>query len=142
MIFISLPTFAQDGERDEHREKIKALKVAYFTQELNFDEKTAEKFWPVYNKYEKKRRELHSREHIELKNVECISEDEAEDLISEFLDVESEEYRIKKQLFKDLKHFMTAREIIKLHKLESEFHKKLIKKYHSKREEKQNSSSK
>ena len=134
IIFTSLPGFSQEEDNDARHERIKALKVAYFTQELNLDEKTAEKFWPIYNRYEKERRELHKREHIDLKNVECISENEAEDLINEFLSVESEEYKIKKELFKDLKQIISAKDIIKLHKLEDEFHKKLIKEYRSKRE--------
>lgn len=141
ILFTSLPVISQEEDKDAQHERIKALKVAYFTQELNLDEKTAEKFWPIYNKYEKERRDLHKREHIELKNVECISENEAEDLINEFLSVENEEYKIKKELFKDLKQIISAKDIIKLHKLEDEFHKKLIKEYRSKREQKDSNSS-
>ncbi len=33
------------------REKIKALKIAYITKELNLTSAEAEKFWPVYNEY-------------------------------------------------------------------------------------------
>ncbi|GAA4322091.1 hypothetical protein GCM10023115_50000 [Pontixanthobacter gangjinensis] len=135
VLFTVFQTQAQE-ERDEKRERIKALKVAYFTQELKLDEQTAAKFWPIYNKYEEQRRELHKREHVELKNVECMSENEAENLLDEFLSVESAEYKIKKQLFKDLKQIISAKDIIKLHELEDEFHKKLIKEYRSKREQK------
>lgn len=141
VLLMAFQSQAQDKDWEEQRERIKALKVAYFTQELELTEKLAEKFWPIYNEYEKKKRELHKREHIDLKNVECISEDEAENLISEFLSVESEEYKIKKQLFKDLKQIISAKDIIKLHKLEDEFHKKLIKEYRSKKERKDSNSS-
>ncbi|MCH4822880.1 hypothetical protein ML462_06810 [Gramella lutea] len=140
-LLTTLPVLSQEEDRDSQRERIKALKVAFFTQELNLNEQTAEKFWPIYNKYEKERRELHKREHIDIKNVECISEDEAENLIDEFLSVENEEYKIKKQLFKDLKQIISAKDIIKLHKLEDEFHKKLIKEYRSKRDRKDNEES-
>lgn len=140
-LFTALPVLSQEEDRDAQRERIKALKVAFFTQELNLNEQTAEKFWPIYNRYEKERRELHKREHIDIKNVECISEDEAENLIDEFLSVENEEYKIKQQLFKDLKQIISAKDIIKLHKLEDEFHKKLIKEYRSKRDRKGNEES-
>ncbi|APG59737.1 hypothetical protein [Christiangramia salexigens] len=128
------PVMAQDTDRKENHERIKALKVAFFTQELKLTDKLSEKFWPIYNQYEEQRRKLHKREHIDLANVECITEDEADDLIKEFLAVESEEYKIKKQLFKDLKEIITAKDIIRIHKLEDEFHKKLIKEYRSKKE--------
>lgn len=140
LLLTSLSAVAQEEDRDAQHKRIKALKVAYFTQELNLNEKTAEKFWPIYNKYERERRNLHKREHIELKNVECINEKEAEDLMSEFLNVENEEYKNKKELFRDLKQIISAKDIIKLHKLEEEFHKKLIKEYRSKKERKDNNS--
>ncbi len=141
VVFSGVQLSAQESDREAQRERIKALKVAFFTQELNLNEKVAEKFWPIYNKYEKERRELHKREHIDLKNVECISEDEAGNLLNEFLSVENEEYKIKKQLFRDLKEIISAKDIIKLHKLEDEFHKKLIKEYRSKKERKDTNSS-
>lgn len=138
---LALPAFSQENDREKNRERIKALKVAFFTQELNLDEKTAEKFWPIYNNYEKEKRELHKREHIDLDNVECMTEADAANLMDEFISVENEEYKIKKQLFRDLRQIISAKDIIKLHKLEDEFHKKLIKEYRSKKERKDANSS-
>ncbi|MDR5590039.1 hypothetical protein [Christiangramia sp. SM2212] len=145
LIFIvlisSIQMIGQEEDRDAQRERIKALKVAFLTQELNLTDKLAERFWPIYNDYETKRRELHAREHIELENVECMNEDTANDLLNEYLTIENEEYKIKKQLFKELKEIISAKDIIKLHKLEDEFHKKLIKEYRSKRGRKDANSS-
>lgn len=141
VLFSSFQMIGQEEDRDAQRARIKALKVAFLTQELNLTNKLAEKFWPIYNEYEAKRRELHAREHIELENVECINEDKANELLNEYLTIESEEYKIKKQLFKELKQIISAKDIIKLHKLEDEFHKKLIKEYRSKRERKDSNSS-
>ncbi|MCM8570771.1 hypothetical protein NE848_15350 [Gramella jeungdoensis] len=140
VLFSASSAIAQDSD-SEKWERIKALKVAFFTQELNFTDKVAEKFWPIYNRYEKARYELHKREHIDLENVECINEAEANELLNEFLAVENEEYKIKKELFRDLREIISAKDIIKLHKLEDEFHKKLIKEYRSKKERKGNESS-
>ena len=39
-------SLAQQGQ---HRERIKALKTAHITNELNLTSDEAEKFWPVYN---------------------------------------------------------------------------------------------
>ena len=124
---------AQDKDRAAQWEKIKALKVAFFTQELNLTDKIAEKFWPVYNAYEKKRYELHERERIDPEKVECINESDANALLEEFLSVESEEYKLKKQFFRDMKEIISSKDIIKLQKLEDDFHKKLIKEYRSKK---------
>ncbi|MDR9456090.1 MAG: hypothetical protein RI572_01660 [Salegentibacter sp.] len=140
VLFLMFPVFmqlqAQSEDREAHRERIKALKTAYITQELNLSTKVAEKFWPIYNNYEAKRKDLHRREHVnmDLSNPECISEDQANGMLQEYLDVEREEYVIKKELFRELRKIISAQDIIKLHKLEDEFHKKLIKEYRAKKD--------
>lgn len=121
-------------DRESHREKIKSLKVAYITEELNMNTRLAQKFWPIYNRYEEQKRELHRREHINLEDAEKFSEAKAKEMLKEYLDVEREEYVIKKQLFQDLGRILTAREIIKLHKLEADFNKKLLKEYRTRKE--------
>lgn len=140
VLFLMFPALmqlqAQTEDREAHRERIKALKTAYITQELDLSTKVAEKFWPIYNDYEAKRKELHRREHVDmdLSSPECISEDQANRMLQEYLDVEREDYIIKKELFQELKKIISAQDIIKLHKLEDEFHKKLIKEYRAKKD--------
>lgn len=129
IILLLAVTSIQAQSKRDHREKIKALKVAFITQELNMTPKTAQKFWPVYNQYEQEKRELHRRENVDWDNIGTISEEKAEEMIKEYLAVEREEYVIKKKLFSDLGKFLTAKEIIKLHQLESDFNKKIIKEY-------------
>ncbi|CAN5246190.1 hypothetical protein BH23BAC2_BH23BAC2_12390 [soil metagenome] len=119
----------QAQTKNDHREKIKALKVAFITQELNMNSQTAQKFWPIYNKYEKDKRDLHKRENVDWDNIGTISDSKAEEMLKEYLTIEKEEYVIKKQLFSDLKKILSAREIVLLHKLESDFNKKMIQEY-------------
>jgi len=123
----------ENNDRQQHWERIKAMKVAYLTQELNMDPKLAEKFWPIYNQYECAKSDLHKKEHFESENIENITEAEAEKILQEFLDIEKEEYTVKKELYVQLKEIMSARDIIKLNKLESDFNRKLIKEYHTRK---------
>lgn len=126
---------AQNSEREEHRERIKSMKVAFFTQELNMGPELAQKFWPVYNSYECLRRDLHKREDIDmdLKKIEGLSEAEAEKMLKEYLEVEKEEYELKKGFFSDLRKILSAKEIIKLHKIESDFNRKLMREYRARK---------
>lgn len=45
--FFSVTAKAQDGE------KIKALKIAFITQKLQLTPEEAQKFWPIYDQYER-----------------------------------------------------------------------------------------
>ena len=132
-LFVFTLQAQESKDRLQHRERIKAMKVAYITQELNMDSKLAEKFWPVYNQYESAKTDLHKKEHFESENIENITEAEAEKMLMEILNIEKEKYTVKKELYTTLKEFMSAREIIKLHKLESDFNKKLIKEYRARK---------
>ena len=58
ILFISAAAFAQDDAKKEKHEQIKALKVSFITTELSLTAEESEKFWPVYNAYEEKQREL------------------------------------------------------------------------------------
>ncbi len=129
-----LNIYAQNPNKEEHRERIKSLKTAFITQELNLNKEKAQQFWPIYNEYESKVHELRKREHRDLPNLECINETDAEEMLSEFVELEKQDYVLKRELFNDLKEIISAQDIIKLQKLEEEFHKKLIREYRARKE--------
>lgn len=63
-MLVSVAAFAQNdktkkGDSDAWREKIRAEQVAHITSDLNLSEAEAQKFWPVYNDVQAKRREVY-----------------------------------------------------------------------------------
>ncbi|MFN5476299.1 MAG: hypothetical protein ACK484_06885 [Sphingobacteriales bacterium] len=60
LILVLLPFsgMAQDGIRGESKQRLEAIQVAYLTKELSLTTQDAEKFWPVYNKYQDELRGL------------------------------------------------------------------------------------
>ena len=46
--------------QERGKDRIKAYRTAYITQELDLSSKEAEIFWPVYNEYDKKNIQLKS----------------------------------------------------------------------------------
>ena len=118
---------AQD--RDGHRGRIRALKTAHITEGLNLTVKEAEKFWPVYNKFEEERRKLHQREHVDIEEMECISEERANQMVKEYVQIEKEDYLLKKKFFEELSSIFSAKRIIQLKKVEDEFNRKILKEY-------------
>ncbi|WP_321538430.1 hypothetical protein [Flavobacterium piscinae] len=71
--------FAQGGKRD----KVKALKTAFITNELSLTSQEAEKFWPIYNAFEDKQFELrHEKMKSYMKRMDAdldsMSEKEAD----------------------------------------------------------------
>ncbi len=126
---LSLATKAQD----RNKEQIKALKVAYITQEMNMNKDIAEKFWPIYNNYECLQMDLHKREHRDIDNISSLSEVDADKRLEEFVNIEKQEYINKRKLYDELKQIFSAKEIVQLHQLEADFNKKLWEEYRNRK---------
>lgn len=122
--------------QQNNRERIKAYKTAYITQELDLSSKEAEKFWPIYNDYEKqifKVKILQVREDRntirEQGGFEVLSDKDAETALNKFLQNEKEALKIKEGLYKDLSTVLSSVKLLKLYKAEADFSKKLLSDY-------------
>ncbi|HET8754016.1 MAG TPA: hypothetical protein VFM59_06610 [Salinimicrobium sp.] len=127
VLLFSLHLMAQDN--DGHRERIHALKTAFITDGLDLTSEEAQKFWPIYNNYTKKRSELYRREHSDIEDLECISEAEANDMLQEYVEIEKQDFLLKKKFYEELRQIFSAQKIIRLKKVEDDFNKKMIKEY-------------
>ena len=68
---LNVALYAQERKgREEQREKFRSMKIAYFTEELELTSEEAEKFWPLYNDYEKKKREVSQYRHRRPQNMD------------------------------------------------------------------------
>ena len=134
LMLISLSSlFAQPHNK---REKLKAYKTAYITQKLDLTPSEAEKFWPVYNAYEKKVFQLKVakgnvvRTKIKEKGgLEALTEKEANQILAKITQNEQATIDAKKELFRDLKSVIPSKKILKLNQAEHQFNRKLLSDY-------------
>jgi len=136
LLFTAL-SFSQDFK--EKREKIKALKVAYITEQLELTTDEAQRFWPIYNANEEKQFELRHKKMRSIINkfenggLEKLSDKEATSLIDQVESIEDELHDYNKKYIKELKTVISAKKIIKLKKAEDEFNRKLMKQFRGKK---------
>ncbi|GAC1379142.1 MAG: hypothetical protein NVSMB45_00890 [Ginsengibacter sp.] len=69
---ISKFSFAQEEDPDVKQQRIEALKIAYISQKLQLNPTEAEKFWPIYYRYESELKQVRQ----ESKNGDVIEKDE------------------------------------------------------------------
>lgn len=135
VIFIVNFSFGQRGPRG----KVKALKIAYITEQLDLSTKEAQQFWPIYNEHEEamenlKRNERKSIRAIkEANGLENISEQEAEDFLTNYVSTEEKKFLARKQLIKNLSNVIPNKKILKLVKAEMDFNKRLLKQLRDRR---------
>ncbi|MGB0897165.1 MAG: hypothetical protein ACPGU9_06695 [Flavobacteriaceae bacterium] len=135
LIFIAIAILSFNsifGQQD----KIKALKTAHITSELNLSSQEAEKFWPIYNDSQKEIQQLR-RQLRELQNkntkLETLSEQEATNILNSTIDLEERMHHKKKALTQKLKKVISVKKIILLQRAEHQFNRKLVKKFRDRR---------
>lgn len=120
--------------------KIKALKVNYITTELNLSPAEAEKFWPIYNEYEKSKRGIRMKEsqkiRTEIKSYESlknIPEKKAIELQNQYFEIEEKYIENKKRYFERLIKAVGVHKVLKLHLTEQGFNATLLKQFKNKK---------
>ena len=115
------------------KERIKSLKIAFISQKLTLTSVEAEKFWPIYNKYDEKIMDLKEAQ-MKLKfQKRNLSGEEALKKIEEAEEKEAEVMTLKKKMRSELIPVISAEKVLKLEQLEQEFHKKLLEKLQQRR---------
>lgn len=133
--FLALMCASTFYGQESKKEKIKALKIAYITKDLNLSSSEAEKFWPVYNAFEEKQFDLKMvkmrkvRQELKSKPVEQFSDAEANALLTQIDNLDQESYQNKKKLVADLRKIISPIKILKLKQAEDNFNKTLLKQY-------------
>jgi hypothetical protein len=117
--------------QNDRGEKIKAIKIAYITEQLDLTSSEAEKFWPFYNDYEDKMKNLreNGRREIYLKireDISSMSDAEANVLIDKHLALKAKELMYQEELVANLRGVLSPKKILKLKKVEQDFKKKLL----------------
>jgi len=134
LLFLSINMTGQNRPPEfKNREKIRALKIAYITNALDLTSKEAEKFWPIYNTYDKKTATLRFEKMHELRNkiktredFTALKDNEAKNLLEGFLNIEKDILSAKSTLNKQLLKVISAKKILKLYKAEDDFNRRLL----------------
>lgn len=128
MLFFSVNSFAQGrGERqqDNMRQKIEAQKVAFITNKLDLTPEEAQSFWPLYNEYELKRRniqkELVSEPPPPPEEIWQMSEKESEQMIQDHFLQAQAMLDLKIEFYEKIKNVISVKKIIILFEAEKEF---------------------
>ena len=137
-LLLIVNSFAQAGKHREKKTQIKALKIAFITEELKLSSAEAEKFWPLYNAYDTEQSDLRQKKlksfvnRMESGTVDSMSEKEATNFLNQMENTEDEIFQNKKKFGNSLKGILPAVKILKLKKAEEDFSRKLLKQYRDK----------
>jgi hypothetical protein len=131
VILVSFLSFAQNGKQClQHREMIKAKRVAFITESLNLSVKDAQAFWPIFNDYSNNLEALRVKKHTQMKNVylnsKSLTEKEYQGFLNQYIYFIEEETRLKKDYQEKLSKVLSAKQIFLLYKSEKDFKRQLM----------------
>lgn len=107
----------QPGDEAKHQEKIKALYVAYITQELNLNAEEAQKFWPLHAQFES--------------DIKAVKADMPE------LDKQQTILNIKKKYQENFNRILGPKRCERFFRMDGEFKRKLLDRIRKQRLEQQ-----
>ncbi len=126
------------GIAEDRLQEIKAQKTAFLTQRLDLSPEEAQRFWPVYNQFDKEldavRKEVRDERKDAKKDGE-LTEAEASAAIDKELASRQKELDLRKKYAAEFKKTIGALKTMKLGKAERDFRRELIKRVRDRVEE-------
>jgi uncharacterized protein YwgA len=132
ILLFTLPVMAQrfDGQR------MRLLKISFLTNAIDLTPEEAEKFWPIYNKYNaqivESKNALDRGLFIEFskgQTLDDLSEEEAEELLAELTKREQALLNQRAAMHHELRKVLSAKKLVLLVKAERDFNRRILQEF-------------
>lgn len=135
LLCLALSAQAQpDPERRE--ERLRAFRVAVFTEVLRLTPEEAQGFWPIYNEYLENREKALEALRPQ-KQLDAMSDSEVEEAIKRHFEIRQRELDLEKELFQKLRRVLPPRKIARMPLAERSFRERLVERLQETRERRQ-----
>lgn len=119
------PNLSRNNPQRPNVERVKAVRVALLTQKMSLSTEEAEKFWPVYNDYEKEQKKIREKFQPN-KNIMALDDASVEKHLLGLLDMEEELVKMKKKYYQNFSEIIGYRKVAILAKSDREFYLAMI----------------
>lgn len=107
--------FAQRDQQGFDREKYESARVAFITNRLDLKTEQAEKFWPIFNKYnEDKEKLMRSMSAINKESDGDVTEAKAKELINKRFTIQKEMLDLDKEFMNKITSVLSHTQALKL----------------------------
>jgi hypothetical protein len=130
-LLASQPALAQGGARPGLGGRLNQLdnaKIAFITSRLTLTQDEAQRFWPLYNEFVSRRRELNRSARLlrnEAKNP-TLSDTQLRDNFTQDFALRRQQLDLEKNYFDRLQKLLTMRQIAELYQAERDFTKEVL----------------
>lgn len=126
LAFSLTDSFAQRHNEEEIR-KIQDAKIAIITNRLNLTPEQSKDFWPIYNEFAAKRRDIHrSQRQLISGKADSRSDEQVMNNLKEVQDLKQKELELEKEYQSRFLTVISAKQLVELYKAERTFNEMLL----------------
>jgi len=126
-----LMTLPQEKNQPAHQ-YVTSEKIAFFTEKIGLTPSEAEKFWPIYNAYWKKKtaiiQERKSKMSYYSENYQDLSRSQMEKLADDYINQEVQKAQLLQEYHKKFKDILPIEKVMKIYKADYQFKAYLLEK--------------
>jgi Spy/CpxP family protein refolding chaperone len=113
-------------EKNERMEsRIEAKKIGFITEELDLTTEEAQRFWPIYNEFQKKIKSQREETRQKGRADKTFTDAEAEVFLNTIFDKEQNHLDLKREYYKKMEGAITKAKLAKLYIIENKFREKV-----------------
>lgn len=119
---------AQGGHNGQRLAQIENAKIAFITNRITLTQSEAQRFWPLYNEFAGRRRELNRNGRLLRRDVaDTMNDQQIRDNFNQFFAVRQQELNLEKDYFERFQKVISLRQVAQLFLAERDFTKEVIK---------------
>ena len=119
---------AQGGRNGQRLAQIENAKIAFITNRIALTQSEAQRFWPLYNEFAGRRRELNRTGRQLRRDVaDTMNDQQIRDNFNQSFVVRQQEISLEKEYFERFQKVISLRQVAQLFLAERDFTKEVIK---------------
>ncbi|TGE06263.1 hypothetical protein [Hymenobacter fodinae] len=126
---VSLTALAQAPAGQQDRlNQLENAKIAYLTDKISLTQDQAQKFWPVYNDFTTKRRDLNRQmRQLRTASPDGLTDEQIKTNLNQAMTLREQEVKLERDYFNKFQKILSIRQVGQLYSAEREFTREVIK---------------
>ena len=115
------------GGRAQRLGQLENAKIAFLTTRVSLTQDQAQKFWPLYNEFSDRRRELNRAGRLLRRDItEGMTDPQLRDNFAQAFNTRQQELNLEKEYFEKFQKVISLRQVAQLFQAERDFTKEVI----------------
>ena len=123
------------GQPGARLNQLDNAKIAFITSRLTLTQDQAQRFWPIFNEFVAKRRELNRSARLLRRDATnpSLSDAQLRDYFTQDFNIRQQQLSLEKEYFEKMQKVVTLRQIAQLYQAERDFTKEVLQRVGSNR---------